>query len=262
MTDAPNYSTFEQLTHKVLSKATALIMAPTETREVWDQFTMTVHAVRELHPHLRRITFRAEKFATLRQTGPDEYFALLMPPAGSSTVTMPSADRLNVRQAIRKLPDDQQPEMRWYTIRARRPAEHEIDVDFVLHGAGTLDGPGSRWASAAEPGQVVGFRAGHATYRPPGVGTYLLVADETALPAPSAILEAGVPAETQVYVEIPSDGYRLPIETDLPVTWLVRGTDAPGTSALAAVGAAELSGVDYAWLCGEATLATGLRRIW
>lgn len=257
MTDAPNYSTFEQLTHKVLSKAAALVMAPTETREVWDQFTMTVHAVRELHPHLRRITFRAEEFATLRQTGPDEYFALLMPPAGSSTVTMPSADRLNVRQAIRKLPEDQQPEMRWYTIRARRPAEHEIDVDFVLHGDA---GPGSRWASAAEPGQVVGFRAGPATYRPPGVGTYLLVADETALPALSAILEAGVPAETQVYVEIPSDGYRLPIETDVPVTWLVRGTDAPGTSALAAVGAAELSDVDYAWLCGEAALATGLRR--
>jgi NADPH-dependent ferric siderophore reductase len=86
------------------------------------------------------------------------------------------------------------------------------------------------------------------------------VADETALPALSAILEAGVPAETQVYVEIPAEEYRLPIETDVPVTWLVRGTDAPGTSALAAVGAAELSGVDYAWLCGESALATGLRR--
>lgn len=257
MTGAPNYSTFEQLQHKVLSKAVSLIMAPPETREVWDQFTMTVHAVRELHPHLRRITFRAEEFATLRQTGPDEYFALLMPPAGSSTVTMPSADRINVRQAINKLPEDQQPEMRWYTIRARRPAEHEIDVDFILHGDA---GPGSRWASAAEPGQVAGFRAGPATYRPPGAGTHLLVADETALPALSAILEAGVPAEALVYVEIPTEEYLLPIETDVPVTWLVRGTDAPGTSALAAVRAAELSGVDYAWLCGESALATGLRR--
>lgn len=254
----PRYSTFEQLGMKVLTKAASLVMAPAVERRVFGQFRMTVHAVTDLGQHLRRITFRAPEFAEHRLNGPDEYFGLLMPPAGRTTVTMPSADRINVRQAIRKLPEDQRPELRWYTVRALRRDAGEIDVDFVLHGDA---GPGSRWASAAAPGHEVGFRAGTATYAPPaGTGPRLLAADETALPALSSILESANGAELHAYVEVPDEGYRQPIASEVPVTWLHRGADEPGSRVLAAIREASLPTVDYAWLCGESALATGLRR--
>lgn len=255
----PKYSTFEQLQLKVMNKAVSLVMAPTVERTVYDQFRMTVHAVTDLSPYLRRITFRAPEFAEHVRNGPDEYFGLLMPPPGATAVTMPSEDTINVRQAIRRLPEAQRPDLRWYTVRALRQADAEIDVDFVLHGD---NGPGSRWAGAARPGHVAGFRAGTATYAPPPAArTRLLAADETALPALAAILEAGTEdTSTHVFVEVPDEGYRQPVPAGVPVTWLHRGGDAPGTLLLRAVRDATLPTLDYAWLCGESALATGLRR--
>ncbi len=252
------YSTLEQLQMKVLGKAVSLVMAPAAQRSVYDQFTMTVANTVDLSPHVRRVTFRAAEFAEFRPTGADEYFGLLMPPAGAATLTMPGADRINVRQAIRRLPEDLQPDLRWYTIRRHRPADREIDVDFVLHGEDLAAGPGSRWASRAEPGQEVGFRAGNATYRPQRTGRQLLAADETALPALSAILEAHGDGEQQAFVEVPDETYQ--VDTAIPVTWLHRGTDAPGTALLPAVRDADTTDLAYAWLCGEAAIATGVRR--
>ncbi|OLF18156.1 hypothetical protein BU204_07840 [Actinophytocola xanthii] len=237
-------------------------MAPVAERAVYDQFRMTVHAVTDLSEHLRRVTFRAPELTRHETNGPDEYFGLLMPPPGHAAVTMPSADRLNVRQAIRALPEDQRPDLRWYTIRRLRREVGEIDVDIVLHGDA---GPGSRWAGAARPGHEVGFRAGTATYAPPeGARHRLLAADETALPALAAILESGQAApegtEPHVFVEVPDESYRQPVAADVPVSWLYRGGDEPGSRLLPAVRAASLPVVDYAWLCGESALASGLRR--
>jgi NADPH-dependent ferric siderophore reductase len=254
----PHYSTLERLQVKVLDAAASLVMAPTTQRSVYDQFTMTVARTADLAPRVRRVTFHAEEFGDYVHTGPDECFGLLMPPPGAGGLTMPSADRINVRQAIRRLPEDRRPDLRWYTIRRLRRAEREIDVDFVLHGD---EGPGSRWASRAEAGQEVGFRAGSATYRPTHDGPRLLAADETALPALSAILEThrGDP-DVRAFVEVPDEDHRLPIATDVPVTWLFRGGDAPGSRLVPAVRDADTTGLGYAWLCGESALATGLRR--
>lgn len=252
----PNYSTLERLQLKVLDKAVGLMMATPAQRAVYDQFTMTVANTVDLAPWVRRITFRADEFADYTHTGADEYFGLLMPPPGVP-LTMPSEDRINVRQAIRRLPEDRQPDLRWYTIRRLRRAEREIDVDFVLHGDA---GPGSRWASRAQPGQQVGFRAGNATYQPTHDGPRLLAADETALPALSAILEAHPDADIRAYVEVPDDGFRLPIAADREVTWLVRGDEAPGTLLLPAIADTDTADLGYAWLCGESAIATGLRR--
>jgi NADPH-dependent ferric siderophore reductase len=255
----PRYSAFERAQLKVLTKAAAMVMAPAATRAVYEQFTMTVHEATYLHPKLRRITFRAPEFTGFVPTGPDEYFGLLMAPPGRG-LTMPSVDRFNVRQAIRKLPEEQRPDLRWYTIRALRPATGEIDVDFVLHGDA---GPGSRWASAAEPGDEAGFRAGNATYQPPAAsGEHLLAADETALPALSAILEAhgAGPARLRAFVELPDDTYRVPADSPVDITWLHRGDGEPGSALLPTIRDAALSTPDYAWLCGESAIATGLRR--
>lgn len=248
------YSTLDQLTLKVLTKAAGLVAAPGNPRDVFDQFGMTVAAVTDLAPHLRRVTFRADEFADFRVTGPDECFALLMPQPGRA-LTMPDPDRINVRTAIRALPVEQQPDLRWYTVRAHRPELGEIDVDFVLHGD---VGPGTRWANRAEVGRSVGFRAGNSGYRAPSGGTILLAADEAALPALCSILASGVSGDVRVFAEVPDEGYR--VDVDAPVTWLYRGGDEPGSHMARAVREASLPALDYAWVCGESALATGVRR--
>lgn len=250
----PRYSTLDQLQLKVLTKVASLITATPNQRDVFDQFVMAVSAVTDVAPHVRRVTFRAPEFAEYRVTGPDECFGLLMPPTGRP-LTMPGADRVNVRTAIRALPAEDQPDLRWYTVRAHRPDAGEIDVDFVLHGDA---GPGTRWATRAEVGRSAGFRAGNSGYRPPSTGTVLLAADETALPALCAILESGVPADARIFVEVPGEDYR--VDVDAPVTWLHRGADAPGSHLLRAVADLPSPAPDYAWVCGESTLATTVRR--
>ncbi|TWP47052.1 siderophore-interacting protein [Lentzea tibetensis] len=229
-------------------------MAGANTRAVYDQFEMTVTAVADLSAHLRRVTFQAPEFAGFGLTGPDECFGMLMPPPGAA-LTMPGEDRINVRAAIRAMPSEQQPDVRWYTVRAHRPEAAEIDVDFVLHGDA---GPGTRWASNAAAGDRVGFRAGTSGYRAPDGGRVLLAADETALPALGAILEQQPEQRRHVFAEVPDESYRVPLDAD--VTWTFRGTNVPGAALTAAIQGANLSTVDYAWVCGESGLATGVRR--
>lgn len=58
--------------------------------------------------------------------------------------------------AYRALPEGQRLPMRTYTIRALRPARAEVDVEFVLHGD---NGPASRWAMDARPGDRLAMTA-------------------------------------------------------------------------------------------------------
>ena len=87
--------------------------------------------------------------------------------------------------------------MRTYTIPHLRPAQCDVDIDFVLHGE---TGPASRWALHAQPGanlQIVApdrrFSAeqiGDFEWTPPAeLGQLLLMVDATALPATEAFLE-------------------------------------------------------------------------
>ncbi len=46
----------------------------------------------------------------------------------------------------------------------------------------------------------------------------------------------------------------------MEITWLHRGSGAPGSFLLPTLTRAELPAVDYAWVCGESSLVTGVRR--
>jgi NADPH-dependent ferric siderophore reductase len=144
----------------------------------------------------------------------------------------------------------------------------------VLHGvepgAAVPAGPASRWASRASAGDRV-VLLGPAVadnrairFRPPADTDLVVIwADETALPAASAILEslpAGMPARVWLEVHHAGDIQDLSTEADAEITWLVRGEGAP--SALDAVRAAPLppGGLPYAWIAGESGRVKELRR--
>lgn len=251
-----------RLRDTMLRAAFARTMSMPMDRPVHQLFPVTVTAVQELSPIMRRLTLRAPELGDYRPLGPDEYFGLVMPPPGHDLPELPQdPDRATPRGLFRSLPEEQRPQVRWYTVRAHRPALGEVDVDIVTHGDA---GPGSRWVLRAEVGSVAAFQTGTAAYRTQGVsGPQVIAGDETAVPAISRILEElpdGV--EAHVFLEVPSVGDvpELPDPVGATITVLERGTDAPGSALVSAVEAADLPIPTAAWLAGEQKAIAGVRR--
>lgn len=80
------------------------------------------------------------------------------------------------------------PTVRTYTVRSFRKDVLEMDIDFVAHGD---DGPASKFAMNAKPGDFLGFRGPSAVKISDYYADwYLVAADMSALPVASATLEA------------------------------------------------------------------------
>ncbi|MEM6587336.1 MAG: siderophore-interacting protein [Pseudomonadota bacterium] len=85
--------------------------------------------------------------------------------------------------------------MRAITIRHARPEMRELDLDVVSHGEGLISG----WASGAKIGAQIGAMGPLGDKALPEVSDYLLIADQTGLPAVARHLET-VPDGATGYV--------------------------------------------------------------
>lgn len=245
---------------------------PTAVAAPFRFFPLQVARTRRLGPSLIRVTFEGEALRGLASGGRDQSLSLFLPHPGQEepVIPLPGEEDMYARLgAWRALPDDERAVLRSYTVREQRPdaGEHgELDIDFAVHEDG---GPACRWAQKASAGDrvtVLGPATADNTavrFRlPEGADSVVIWADETALPAASAILEwlpAGLRA--QVWIEVPHAGDRIEPETaaDATVTWLVRGEGAP--PAVEALRAAEFTGsAPYAWIAGESGSVKALRR--
>ncbi|WP_314426618.1 siderophore-interacting protein [uncultured Microbacterium sp.] len=107
-----------------------------------------------------------------------------------------------------------------------------LDVEFAVHGDA---GVGAPWAATAPLGSSIGVGGPRGSAVLSGTpGSWLLVGDETAIPAIrrfAALIPAGVAA--RIVVETVSAGREVDIEAPVDVEWLHRG-DAPAGSALIA----------------------------
>jgi NADPH-dependent ferric siderophore reductase len=247
---------------KLIRAAYARSMSMPIERPAQNLFRVTVTAVAQVSPIMRRLTLHAPELATFCPLGPDEYFGLVMPAEGHELPELPPADpdRATPRGAF-EVPEEQQPAVRWYTIRAHRPEVGEVDVDVVTHGDA---GPGSSWVIRAGVGAVAAFQTGTSAYRTEDVdGPQVIAGDETALPAISRILEE-LPATVEAYVflEVPARGDVPPLPTapNAIITILERGTDAPGSALMPAIEAAELPIPTAAWVAGEQGSVAAVRR--
>lgn len=156
----------------------------------------------------------------------------------------------------------ERPEMRDYTPRFWNVAEGWIDLDFVLHG----DGPAASWAAAAAPGKtlVIGGPRGSIVV-PMAYDWYLLVGDETALPAIGRRIEElpeGARVLAIVEVDNPAEEQRFETRADLTLTYLHRNGAPAGTTTLLhdAVAAAQFpQGDAYAYIAGESQMSKAVR---
>ncbi|QXC59672.1 siderophore-interacting protein [Aquihabitans sp. G128] len=225
-------------------------------------FLTSVSAVEDVNPHLRQVTFQGggltDGFAPV---GPDTFLYLLLPPPGRTELTI-GADFS--WEAARSMPPEDQPVGAYYTLRRWRPEEAELDILMVLHGD---TGPASAWAERVAVGDEVALWGPRTSWSPPaGTDSYLLVADETGLPAVAVILEtlpAGVPTQVVAEVDDISTRQELPSGDHITVTWLHRdGAEAGTTTALADTvrSLPQPSAATYVWGGAESRAVTQVRR--
>ncbi|UJP09318.1 siderophore-interacting protein [Microbacterium sp. KUDC0406] len=210
-------------------------------------FSTTVSRVTALSPNFTRITLTGPDLVHFATDGLDQRIKLILPFADGTITDVGQFDEQGFSggwyQQWRALPDEKRNPIRTYTVRAARPHECEIDVDFVLHG---VEGPASAWASAAQPGsvvQIVGPDAraaerGGLEWKPGDAGTVLIAGDETAAPAICAIVQS-LPAHVrgEVFVEVPTAADALPLDAPdaVRVNWLGRDGAPHGERLTAAV---------------------------
>jgi len=226
-----------------------------------------VVAVEDVHPHLRRITFGGDDLAGLRLPGPDAFFYVLLPPPGRAELTV---DQSFTWEAHHAMPEDERPVGAYYTVRRWDPAALRLEMLFVLHDShGADDGPASSWAAKAAVGDPAALWGPRTAFAPPaGTDRYVLVADETGLPAVAAIVES-LPPEipVQVVAEVADAPSRqeLPERPTVAVTWCHRDGADPGTTSLlldAVTALPPLTDTTYVWGGGESrTLATVRRHL-
>lgn len=211
-----------------------------------------------LTPHMQRVILGGEGLAGFTaDTCTDHYVKLLFPP--SEGVTYP--EPFDVERIREELPREQWPVTRTYTVRAWDLVEHELTLDFVIHGDEGLAGP---WAVRVQPGETVHFSGPGGAYAPDvSADWHLLVGDESALPAIACSLEAlpdGI--EAHAFIEVSGPEEEQKIDSDVEVVWLHRGDRPVGQALAEAVRSLEFpEGRMHAFVHGEAHFVKELRQL-
>ncbi len=222
---------------------------------------ITVSAVVDLSPRMRRITFAGRDMA--RFHGEEIHVRLLFPPAGLARPEWPTPGK-NGRPSWP--PEERRPATRVYTIRDFDKEHGTVDIDFVLHGE---HGVAGRWASTARPGQIIGMM-GPGGGEPEPAAWHLFAGDETAIPAIARHLQA-LPAPTRgvVLIEIAdrAEEQALTLPAGMTLTWLHRNGAEAGRNtllldAIRAVAIPENAEGCQFWLGAEAATAQAVRALW
>lgn len=212
---------------------------------------LEVLRVTDLTPLMRRVTLHGEDLAGFISLGTDDHVKLLFPrtPEEQAALDNPGLGRDSEGPC---------PAMRDYTPRRFDAHSNELDIDFVLHG----DGPAASWAAQVEPGQWLYIAGPRGSLVVPDMfDSYLLIGDETALPAIARRLEE-LPANRSalVVVEV-ADSTEQQVfhsKAQVDVIWIVRGEqDLVDVTRRLEMPEGKL----YAWVATESLLSRKLRRV-
>ncbi|MGX5735606.1 siderophore-interacting protein [Bosea thiooxidans] len=209
-------------------------------------------------PHMRRVILTGPELAgfSFYRHGLGPYVKLLVPPINLKDASWP---RIGANGAI-ECPSDQRPSVRTYTVRDFDDALQELTVDFVLHGD---EGPASRWAARAEPGDSIALLE-RGFSQPYGVDRYVFIGDHTALPAIAQSLE-NLPSDSRgqavIWLKDAADKQPLRAPGGLSVNWLIRKQPVELSSLLRELDLPASAAGEYLfiWVGAEARLARALR---
>lgn len=219
---------------------------------------LDVLRVERLTPHMQRIVFGGDTLRGFLSASPDDHVKLFFPNRDGELV-VPTLGPNGL-----EYPPDREPSpMRDYTPRRYDSERNELTVDFVLHG----DGPAASWAAQAAPGQRIGAGGPRGSFLvADDYDRYVLIGDETALPAIGRWLEEIAPGtEVHVLAEIPAAADRQPLTSrgKLQLEWLERdGRDAAASDLLeqALRSLPQIAGDSFYWIAAESRRARSMRQ--
>ncbi|UDF03634.1 siderophore-interacting protein [Asticcacaulis sp. AND118] len=154
-------------------------------------------------------------------------------------------------------PAGEQPVMRDYTPRAFDVAKGLLTIDFALHEPA---GPATQWASQAQVGDGlhIGGPRGSQVW-PDAFAHYLMIGDETALPAIGRRLEnasVGQGFTVLAVVESAAERQEWVTQAEANVRWLYR---TKGDDVLTAIDALSLPADTHVWVAGESHWVKAVR---
>lgn len=219
-------------------------------------------------PNMVRVTLKGPDMGKLPHRGFDHWFRLFLPQPDGPTDFSHIPDHLGTGSYMAYLArtnEKTRPIMRNYTVRNHRPEQCELDIDFVAHGDNGVAGPWAQQASAGE--KVVILEQGCGFEVVDDCSFYLLVGDESALPAVVGILR-DLPRDAVglALIEIPESGDIQDVEAPqgVEVRWLARNDHGIDVGSLALRELSEFVPEDpaalTAYVVGERKLATEGRR--
>ncbi|MGH8418726.1 MAG: siderophore-interacting protein [Pseudomonas sp.] len=212
---------------------------------------LQVLRVTDITPRMRRVTLHGPELSGFISLGTDDHVKLLFATTPEEQAALdnfvPSPDAKGPR-----------PAMRDYTPRRYDAESGELDIDFVLHG----DGPAATWAAQAQAGQFLHIAGPRGSMIVPDMfDSYLLIGDETALPAIARRLEELADnRRALVVVEIEDNAERqaLTSKAQIEVIWVVRGErDLLDVTRQLTLPEGDL----YAWVATESALSRKVRRV-
>lgn len=188
----------------------------------------TVVGREALGPRMTRIVLEGDDLSAF--TGEfytDRYVKLLLPVEGT---TLP--EPLEMESIRAALPAELHPVLRTYTVRSADidqtvvPPRGRISIDFAIH---PYDGVGTRWVRDVGIGTPVLVIGPGGAYHPDAAADWhLIAADDTALPAACAALEA-LPADAVgvalLEVEEPEDALPVRAPAGVEIRWLPRSEE-------------------------------------
>jgi len=202
--------------------------------------TAQVVEVEALTPRMRRIALASPELDGFYSPSPDDHVKIFVPTEKGELA------------------------MRDFTPRHFSASTRTLTIDFALHDAG----PATKWAASASVGDVLGFGGPKGSrLTPDDFDWYLLIGDETALPAigrRAEELRAGVPVLTVVTVFDQQEEQQFETRAAMHPTWVHRGpSNLEDPERLREVVAnLELpAGEGFVWIAGEAAIARSLRAL-
>jgi len=201
--------------------------------------TLSVASVQRLTPRMQRIMFTSPELRDFTSAAPDDHVKLFFPGEDGGPACM-----------------------RDYTPRLFDTQTGSLTIDFALHDAG----PATAWALAAKVGDSldIGGPRG-STIVPDDFDWYLLVGDETGLPAMGRRVEElrpGVPVTTFAVVERPEERQAFHGEVRLKSYWIAREGQPLDDASLLRFALDEYvlpPGDGFVWIAAEAHTARMLR---
>ena len=217
---------------------------------------VTVEAREELSPRLLRLTFVGDGLRDLVVDEPAASVRLLVPSPGTDELVIPE---WNGNEFL--LPGGSRPALRTFTpLRVDNDAGR-LDIEVVRHPGGAV----SDWAERVEPGAAAAISGpGTGFEMPPATDRLLVLADETALPAVTQLVEVAPATVTlDIHVELLTENAIIAVEIRPGDTmeWHVTEPRATPGGRIAAV-VQSLTGLpddSHVWAAGEASAMHAIR---